>query len=1302
MANPMRKLLKISLWTLFALVLLIALLLGSLVGTESGLRLAVLKATDLDPRVSVGRIEGSLWRGFRFEDIRYDDGAGTEATIGEARFTAVWPALTARHLHVSEIALRETRIRLPGGDTEETEPTPLNLDELLPPIPLTIRVDRLFIEDFALRPAPDAEWIALRALQASASAESDQIALSDIALSLTAPIAADLRLDATLGAVHPYPLTARATGSVGLDQGRLEWSIDSSGPLERIRSLGRFDWQGLELPAAVVELDVEHGFESARIDALDMDTLDGRLSLAGTVSWVEGVIWDMTIAARELVLTPLVEQADGPLSFDLATRGTLATNGELSHESRLHGGSASFEGIAITDFMLDVAGGLDNAEIRALSLKLLDGSVAAHGQASWGEVISWQLGLDATDIDPAAVAEGATGRVSLRLDSEGQLDEDGTLSHASELANLHGDIAGIVFEEIGLKVAGDLARIRITDFAGSVLGAALSGGAELDLGEDIAWDARLSLDDADLSRLAEQVQPPIAGSIGFDLESRGTLRDGQPYLTASLSRLRGQLEGQTLAGRIDAEVAADVVKLLPADIAIGENKVMISGTVTPPFDLRYEIALPSLSALPLPEALALTGRIEGTGTVRGTLTAPEVDASLAGRGIAMDDFRLDRITVEARAQGDRLDLRAELTRLEAGGQQLDSIALTADGLLDAHRVALDARTEFGRLELGLEGGLSGETWSGRLARLDLGGTPAGDWSLQAPAAIRVTGQDFSLAQACLVERGRAGSPGRLCAAASRSGANPIDAALEAMLPLALAAEFLPPTLELPGSVSLEASARIGESIVADVLIALPDNHLVASGITEEPLHIDYRDTRVQVRLRDQQLNSELTARLPGYLDLAGGIDARLDGNQALTGTITLNMADLAWLNAVTAAVAELTGSVRAEITLGGTLVEPQPVGTIRADGLAFTVPDTGVAYRDGQFELTIDAEQQLALQGQLAGLESGTLTLAGEGSLAELPAWRLTMEVEGADLPVMRTPELVVDISPEITISANQDLANVRGRVVLPVVLATVRQLPEGSVAESPDLVIVSDEDNQGGTPAYVVRTDLEIVLGDRVRLEGMGFSTGLAGQIRLRGDETAPIAAFGEVDLRDGRYAAFGQDLRVDQGRLTFNGPLNDPGLDVRASRTVGEYQAGLEIRGTLGNPTTQVFSVPALQESDALSLLLTGRMLSSGTSGADANLLVNALAGLGVAQSDEIMRDIGQTIGFDELGLETDGGLGGTQLAIGKRLSSKLLVRYAVGVFDGVGKFITEYNINRYFDIETSSSAEAQGGDLIFRLER
>jgi translocation and assembly module TamB len=122
-------------------------------------------------------------------------------------------------------------------------------------------------------------------------------------------------------------------------------------------------------------------------------------------------------------------------------------------------------------------------------------------------------------------------------------------------------------------------------------------------------------------------------------------------------------------------------------------------------------------------------------------------------------------------------------------------------------------------------------------------------------------------------------------------------------------------------------------------------------------------------------------------------------------------------------------------------------------------------------------------------------------------------------------------------------------------------------------------------------------------------------------------------------------------------------------------------------------------MSQSDALSLLLTGNRLSD-TGGSSASLLMGAVQALGIRQGDSLAQQINATLGFDEFGLES-GSDGGTRLSVGKRIGENLLVRYAVGVFDGVGELITRYRINRFLHLELVSSPQAQSGDLIYQID-
>ncbi len=1295
--------------------LLVAGLLAGVAGTPEGTRLALAKALARVPYLTVDRIQGTLWQGVVLEEIRYADPAGARVRVEQARLSLAWPALLRGRLHLRWIEAAGTEVQVPPAPAAETAAAP-RMEALIPRLPLEVRVDALRLEELRLRTDPAADPVHLTRLDAALRLERSRIVVNRLTLSLEAPVALRLEARAALETAAPHHLDLRLDGALNLAQGDLTWALASAGGMEWLRTTGRLEWLGRGTPDASVELALEHGFTAARIERLTAALLEGRLEISGEVDWRDGVDWTATLDGDRLVPGPWFEAATGPVGFRLETRGRLSPRGGLAHDTRLTRGRAEIAGITLTDLALHAGGDEHHAKIHDLAVNLLAGRLAARGEIDWRDDLGWRVEVRAADLDPGHWDPAAAGRVGFGLSSRGRIDAGGHLTHETRLADLTGMVAGIPFETVGLAAAGDLDSLQIRDLAGRVLDARLAGEADLRWdARGVGWQGRLSLDQADPSRLeALGIAPLVPGRIGLDLTSSGTWHEGVPRATASLHNLRGEVAGQPLAGALKARIEGQRVHLEPADVTLGASQVHVAGAVTPPFDLQFRFDLPDLSRLPLAPELGLNpaGRLRGQGRLGGTLAAPDLQARLEGRRLAVETLTLERIDLEAEADTNRLAVEASLTGLALAGHRVDTAGAAIRGRLADHRLTLAARSDLGRLDLDLQGALEGNRWQGRLTGLTLNQTPAGDWRLAEPAQIRAAAQDLALEDICLVPAPRPPGAGgqraaqresgeaRICLSARRPPGEPLEAALAATLPLVLLRPLLPPDLVLPGTATLDATARIGEALEARATLDLPDHRLIVRGVADGPLELAYQDTRVDIRLRDQRLAARLQADLSGALALEGEIAARLDGDQPVSGQVRARIADMAWLNVLVPQISDLAGRAEVDLDLAGTLDRPHLAGRIRVAELSLNLPQTGAAYHQGALRVDLDADRGLSLEGRLAGATGGQVQITGRGALDRLPAWRLELAVDGEDLPLLRTSELTVDASPALRVTADAQTAEIRGRVILPRVEARIKTLPEGSVNESSDLVIAGRETAAG--PAYRVRTDVEIVLGEKVSLEGMGFSADLGGQIRLRGDDTAPMAAFGEVEVRKGRYVAYGQDLRISQGRLTFNGPLADPGLDVRATRTVGNYQAGLKIEGTLATPRTEVFAAPALPESDALSLLLTGRRLSEGTSQTEAEMLINALAGLGVKKGDDIARDIGLVAGLDELGLDTDSGLHGAQLTIGKRLHPRLLVRYAVGIFDGVSKFITEYKINRYLDLEITSSPEAQGGDLILRLER
>ena len=183
------------------------------------------------------------------------------------------------------------------------------------------------------------------------------------------------------------------------------------------------------------------------------------------------------------------------------------------------------------------------------------------------------------------------------------------------------------------------------------------------------------------------------------------------------------------------------------------------------------------------------------------------------------------------------------------------------------------------------------------------------------------------------------------------------------------------------------------------------------------------------------------------------------------------------------------------------------------------------------------------------------------------------------------------------------------------------------------------------------------------------------------------------------GEYRAYGQSLMLDRGELLFAGPLDNPGLDVRAVRVIDPITVGVQLAGTVSAPTTQIFSSPAMAEADALSYLILGRPLSASDDAETASLEGAALS-MGLRQALPAIQRVGQTIGLDELTVRTTTADTG-ELMAGKQISPRVYIRYTYGLFNRIGGLLMQLRLTDRFSLETRSG-DYRSMDLIYTVER
>ena len=180
--------------------------------------------------------------------------------------------------------------------------------------------------------------------------------------------------------------------------------------------------------------------------------------------------------------------------------------------------------------------------------------------------------------------------------------------------------------------------------------------------------------------------------------------------------------------------------------------------------------------------------------------------------------------------------------------------------------------------------------------------------------------------------------------------------------------------------------------------------------------------------------------------------------------------------------------------------------------------------------------------------------------------------------------------------------------------------------------------------------------LGNDFAVQGRGLTTRLEGKLDIRSTAlTAPPRITGEVRTVKGQYRAYGQRLDVETGVARFNGPFDNPALDILAIRPNISQRAGVQITGTAQSPRVRLYSEPTLSDAETLSWVVLGR--ASATSGGESLLLQQAaLALLGGLGKGGTGGGLASRFGLDEIGFKgpgSGGDLRESAVTVGKRIS-------------------------------------------------
>jgi translocation and assembly module TamB len=1253
--RPRRHWLRWTLLSVLALVLVLLAFIAWVIGTAPGLRFALARAEGFtDGQLTVQSAQGRLVGPLDLVGLRYADGKGLDVKVAKAHLDLRVPALSRKRLHVLDLDADGVEVALPPSEPQSPESQSSSWWK--PPFDMLL--DRAHVGSVKITQAGQPLFA------------SDSL---DVAGSWTGSRGIELRQLMLRAPEGHADLTGRlVVGSKyqGDSKASFAWTVSGTEYAGELIASGdgkqaHADLQLTQPTAVRFQLALAQGGDYAWTATLDAPRFDPKPLLG-----------ESSLTGLAVALTGKGDRRSGTLT------GQLGLNDYQLHLQPL---TARF------------SDDLNTLTIEQLGITSpqLKGGVGVHGVA---QLAAKPLAADLTvEWKDVVLPEQMAGQTLL---SHGSLTAKGTTEqfHAESTLAIGpaGKLADVTLVLDGTPQLINLHALTVKQPQGD-----LQAKGTLNLQPTFGWQ---------MEAIAHRFDPGHVlakwnGSLDFDIASQGTLPQDHPDVTLEIKKFDGRLRDRTVHGDGKLHLPPEGVIDGQLHLISGGSDARIDAKPGNTNDITIKLAVASLGDW-LPES---AGRLQGTIQVRGKHPRLAVEANLQGSALSYAGQQVNALRLVANVPdishpGGKLDLQT--SGVNAGGLAFTQVNVRGDGTAERHSLTLTAHGSPLSTDLALSGSLKGSAWNGTLSTLnvDFAGLPP--WRLQQSTQLSYNDGALNLSELCLT----AGEP-LLCAAAKQDKAGNLDASYRlhglpiALIMSAVSTSKQPMRVEgtLEGSGSLRRNTA--GALTGNASITSPRGSVAYADRADQPL-VTYDNLALNAQLSpsSQQLvlHAGLTnnGRIDGQVNITGA-------QQSLGGHVGIHVSNLKLLEIFTTEVVNPKGAMNGDFNLAGTLAQPAISGQANLTDFSAEIPGMGLKLNQGRIAIGTTDARHFRIDGTLHSGD-GSVVLAGTAALGADA--QSVLSVKGSNFKAVDLPAAKVAISPDLAVRHDDKGLDITGNVTLDSADVNLDKLPgAGATKASPDVVVVDEKQQEQTASQMPISATVTVNLGKKAHLVGMGLDGTLRGQLVVSERPGRATTGQGQIDVA-GTYKAYGQNLQIARGQLLFaSTAIDNPGLNIRAVRKLNPnatiddgQQVGLNIAGTAQRPVLTVFSQPPMEQSDALSYLITGKPLSQ-VKGGEGNMVGAAAQALGSATGNLLAKSIGSRLGVDDIGVSSNDALnGGSAFTVGKYLSPRLYISYGVGLFDP-GQVITlRYHFNSRWNFEAQTATDFNRASLNYRIER
>jgi translocation and assembly module TamB len=1049
------------------------------------------------------------------------------------------------------------------------------------------------------------------------------------------------------------------------------------------------------------------------------------VTAVGQVGWADGLSWRAELTGEQLDPSLFLPEWPGKITTKIQSQGKktadkLVADVQLEHlDGELRGYPLSGDGKV----------GIDGKAIRIDKLRLKSGSshMQLDGQLD-DKTLHFSLQAQSDDLQTLtpelsgtfqlrAAAAGSPNNPNLRLTLDGSelaFKEYSLHNLKTDLdadLNLRGEDSGVTVNKLHL----------LLDDKSSLLAAGRVGWVD-----GLSWQVDLA---------GEQLDPSLflaewPGAFDTRLQSHGRMAADKLIAEVQLDHLDGKLRDLPLSGSGNAKINGKALLVDDLNLHFGSGFVQINGSadLESQLDLSFQAGADDLASL-LPES---SGTFQLEGTVSGSAQQPDLALTVNGSGLKMKDYGVKSLEGEIKADlaaDGKIDAEVKAAGIRVKEEKIDTALLRVKGSAERHNLIFSAASRSGKIrkvQLAAAGGIKERRWQGELARLSVSSEQFGRWKTKKPVDLLLSKTNCEVSGFTLAHD-------RLLIALNGEWEQQdgwrVDAKVDDF-DLSLLKEWSLPVPDIDGAVtaSLTAKGRGGIPEEAKVSVSLPDLSLTTENYDEgeEESAKNWHWTKNTIEARF----SNNTARLQARTLFQDGSDAALDltvkncgdftspEKMPLSGKLTLNLKDLSPVAQLSNDIVQATGEFGGTVHLNGTVSKP----TLNGNLALKNGKGKNQEPLDGEIHILAAGislnELKLAVDGDTSSNKVDLRIASGEGSIRaegtvrksstkrSTQQWLVDLSISGENFQAADLPEYQAIISPNLRFVYGETGTVLSGTVTLPKAKIAPTGF-SGSVSSSKDVIII-DEDGKPESGTSPMSLDLTVTMGEEVALDTFGLKGFLDGSLKINAKPGRPITALGNLYLRDGTFDFEGNILDLSQGRVFYQGgPVDDPGLDIQASRKIDKVELGVRLTGSANSMVMSLFSDTAMDESEILSYLLTGQDISKSSSEKDKDALSPAAAALGKVGGGVLLKSVnplGALNMEDVVDLSIGGGddASDVSLVMGKEIYKDLYISYGKDLTGAGGTFKACYDLKYGFSVETATNSKTNGADLLWSLER